>query len=180
MKVTPCSFILRCESPRETLSELVLSFDGPHMRNKPSSIPKTGRSAVCRLPSALPLYKNVGRKDNISERLNADVGCRQDNVQSFLSQRLDSCCFRGASNVRPWWTRSRQVVLLTANLVVVCSSVNTQIHAIYVDTSVRPLLMIYAFSLQWLKSKHWQERTANGFVMASWLNLTKSRFTSSF
>lgn len=89
----------------------------------------------------------------------------------ICSQRFDSRCFRGASNVRPWWTHSRQVVLLTVNLVAVCSSVNTQIHATYVDTSERPLLMIYALSLQWLKSKHWQERTANGFVMASRLIL---------
>lgn len=90
---------------------------------------------------------------------------------AICSQRFDSCCFRGASNVKPWWTHSRQVVLLTVNLVAVCSSVNTQIHATYVDTSAWPLLMIYALYLQWLKSKHWQERTANGFVMASRLIL---------
>lgn len=104
------------------------------------------------------------------------LGVKTTYSQSFFSQQLDSRCFCGASNVRPWWTRSRQVVLLTVNLVAVCSSVNTQIHATYVDPSVQPLLMIYALSLQWLKSKHWQERTANSFVMASWLNLTKSLF----
>lgn len=47
MKVTPCYFILRSESPRETLSELILSFDRLYVQNKRSLIPKTDRSAVC-------------------------------------------------------------------------------------------------------------------------------------
>lgn len=88
--------------------------------------PQNGQ--VCGLVSFLPLENNVERRDNILERLNADVGCRQDNVQSFFSQQLDSRCFRGASNVISWWTDSRQVVLLTVNLVAVRSSVNTQVR----------------------------------------------------
>jgi len=35
--------------------------------------------------SFLPLENNVERKDDILERLNADVSCRQENVQCHFS-----------------------------------------------------------------------------------------------
>lgn len=53
--------------------------------------PQNGQG--CGLVSFLPLEKNVERIDNILERLNADVCCRQDNVQSFVLSDLIPAVF---------------------------------------------------------------------------------------